>query len=377
MAEALPSVVVKEMLSKVLSLAADEVSLAWGFEDELKRLEGSLEMVQALLSDAAANRKTQLGYVGIWRKKLNDVAYDADAALDEFKYETLRQKVENRKRDKVRALFSPSRNALSFRLNMAHKIRNINESLDEIYKEGTRIGLIRLVGVTDATFEHSEIRLTHPYVDVSEVVGRDNDVSKIVDMLCSLDNEKHLSVMAIVGMGGQGKITLAQLVCKHDKVVRHFNEIIWACVSEDFEVTRLLNEMVQSLTGKSPQLSNVEGIIKNELGERLKGKRYMLVLDDVWNQDQDKWDCLRKALVGISGSSGSRIMVTTRSAQVASNMQASVTHSLRRLPDEDSWTMFKQRAFAEGGAVETSNLVGIGREIVKRCDGLPLAIKAL
>ncbi|KAM7465029.1 hypothetical protein LguiB_012591 [Lonicera macranthoides] len=99
MAEAILSIIGKQILSKVLSLAADEVSLAWGFKGELKRLEKRLEMVQALLSDATEN-KSQLKAVQIWLNNLNDVAYEADALLDEFTYETLRRKVENRQRDK-------------------------------------------------------------------------------------------------------------------------------------------------------------------------------------------------------------------------------------------------------------------------------------
>ena len=77
MAEALPGVVGKQMLSKVLSLAADEVSLAWGFKDELKRLEKSLEMVQALLSDAAENKRSQLKAVKLWLNNLNVVELNA------------------------------------------------------------------------------------------------------------------------------------------------------------------------------------------------------------------------------------------------------------------------------------------------------------
>ncbi|KAM7469265.1 hypothetical protein LguiA_007448 [Lonicera macranthoides] len=228
----------------------------------------------------------------------------------------------------------------------------------------------------DANVQHTQIWPTPPYEDVSYFVGRDGELSKIVAKICSTgENEKHFSVLAIVGMGGVGKTTLAQIICNHDKVVRHFDETIWIAVSKDFDVTRILNEMVQSLTGENPQLSIVDEIVKNELGGRLKGKRYLLVLDDIWIQDRDKWECLRKALLGIDGSRESKIMVTTRNDE--SLMQPSFICVLRLLSRAESWAIFKQRAFAKGRPTETQNMVDIGRNIVRSCGGLPLLIKAV
>ncbi|KAM7461479.1 hypothetical protein LguiA_029600 [Lonicera macranthoides] len=371
----LPLIIAKEMMSKLLSFTSDEEIMSQsllsslGFkEEELKRLQQTAEMVQALLFYVSAKKRIQWNEsVRTWLKKLNDVAYDADAVLEEFNYEILRRKVEiNRKIGEVCQQFPL-------------KITSINKSLDEIYKQGTQIGLVRLQGVKSlvANVQHTQIPPTYPYVDDSKVWGREAEVSEIVDQLFFRENDEDLSFMAIVGIGGLGKTTIAQLVCNHDKVVRHIDETIWITVSEDFDVIRILNEMVQSLTGKNPRLSNVDEIVKNELGGRLKGKRYLLVLDDVCNQDPDKWDCLRKTLLGIDTSGGSKIMVTTRSQHVASMVPHFSIYNLGRLSLKESWSMFKQRAFADGGATETQNMLDIGREIVKRCWGLPLATKAL
>ncbi|KAM7461049.1 hypothetical protein LguiA_029170 [Lonicera macranthoides] len=265
--ETLPWVIAKEMISKLLSFASDdeeeEIISSWGFKEELKLLHETAEMVQDLLFDATTKRGTPFNVIaGFWVEELNALAYEADAVLEEFNYQTLRLKLEiNPNMDELRQ---------QFRL----KITSINKSLDEIYKLGTRFGLIRLQGVKDALVEHTAIRLTYPYVDDSEVLGREGEVSFIVAILCSSgENEEHLSVLAIVGMGGVGKTTLARLVCNHDKVVRHFDEMVWITVSEDFDVTRILNDMIQSLTGKNPRLSNVNEIVKNELGRRLRGKK--------------------------------------------------------------------------------------------------------
>ena len=380
MAEIYLSVVAEGILSKVLSLAIEELSLVWGFKGLLERLTERIEMVRALLSDAE-KKPIGMDSLQFWLKKLEAVVYSADIVLDEFTYEVLRRKVEmkDRMKDKVTEFFSPSKNPLTFRWMMANKIRNISLLLDEIYKEAIapQIGLrIELINSNTANVDDlREIRQTHPYVDDSEVVGRDKDMSIIVEMLVDSSNEKDLSAISILGMPGQGKTTLAQMVYKNEMVVRNFDERIWVSVSNDFRVTRILNEMVQSLTRTNSQMSSMEAIVKR-LEDILKGKKYLLVLDDVWNEIPEKWDFMRKSLLGIGGSRGSQIMVTTRSDIVVSIVQPSLTHRLEGLSDEDSWALFKQKVFVDGGAIETPNLEDIGRDIVKRCGGVPLAIKA-
>ncbi|KAL3497602.1 hypothetical protein ACH5RR_040334 [Cinchona calisaya] len=109
---------------------------------------------------------------------------------------------------------------------MSHKIKTIMVSLEEAFNEANQIGLWA-VELTNKSSNPEKIRLTHPYVDNSKIVGRDDDISSVKRMLSSSDNKTDLPVIGIVGMGGQGKITLAQLVYKDDTVVRHFDERIW------------------------------------------------------------------------------------------------------------------------------------------------------
>ncbi|GMP55477.1 hypothetical protein CsSME_00020285 [Camellia sinensis var. sinensis] len=176
-----------------------------------------------------------------------------------------------------------------------------------------------------------------------------------------------------------GKRTLAQLVYNNEKVVKHFgDQRMWICASNDFIVPKLLNQMIQSLTGDKSDIDNIEGIVR-KLAAKLNGKKYLLVLDDVWNENQDKWECMRNSLVGIGGSKGSKIISTARSMHVVSTMRTSpsLTYHLNQLSENESWTMFWKRAFANGGPIETSNLVAIGRKMVEKCKGVPLAIESL
>nr|GLL36190.1 putative disease resistance protein RGA4 [Ipomoea trifida] len=365
------SVVAEGVLRKLFSLVAEELCALWGFKESLKNLAENLEMIQALMIDAE-NKQTDSRAVRLWLKKLTAVAFDADNVLDEFAYEILRIKALSE--NKVRDFFTLS-NPLLLRVQFGQKVKIIDRNLVKLYKESNDIGL-RVIEGLGRDSEAQLLRKTDPCVVESEVVGRASDAAKIVDMLISSDNERDLAVISIVGMPGLGKTTLAQLVYKNESVVRNFDYRMWVCVSDDFDVDRLLVEMVQSLTLTSFEVSNREAIVK-KLQQNLNGKKYLLVLDDIWNQDQGKWDSMRRCLMEIGGSRGSRIMITTRSEEVVTAMQSFLAHRLEVLPDEDGWTLFRQITFSSGGAEETPGLRAIGRRILQRCRGVPLAIKTL
>ncbi|CDP14721.1 unnamed protein product, partial [Coffea canephora] len=364
---------VSVILNKILPLAADEISRAWGVKKDLQKLAKKVEMMEALIFDAKCKQSTSKA-AQLWLKRLQSIARDAEIVLDDFGYEVLRHKVENRKRDKVRNFFSSS-NPISFRLEMANKIKNVSASLEEAYKEANQIGL-HPAQLPMASADHKVDRSTDPFVDESETVGREAEVSEVVSMLISSDCKKDLPVISIVGMGGQGKTTLAQLVLKNECVVKHFDKTIWVCVSDDFKVERLLNEMLESLEGKSAETTNTEALVRM-LQENLKGKSYLLVLDDIWNDDPLKWNDMRRRFSAIGGAPGSKILATTRSDEVASAMQTSGVHHLDILSDDHSWMLFEKLAFADGGATKTQDLVDIGRRILKKCGGVPLAIKVI
>ena len=139
MAEFVLSVVAEGILAKAMSLASDHIGSAWGFKEELRKLQVSLTKIQAVIHDAE-KRQVSDESVKIWLLQLKDVAYKADNVLDKFGYEILRRKVESQKRKKVRRFFSTS-NPIIFPFKMVNKIKSINQSLDEIKKDITLLGL--------------------------------------------------------------------------------------------------------------------------------------------------------------------------------------------------------------------------------------------
>ena len=145
---------------------------------------------------------------------------------------------------------------------MANKVKNIHESLKRIHDEANQYGLIK-AGPLNASPEMIPNREIDSSLDHLEVVGRENHVSEIVELLLNAPNQQ-LSVIPIVGMTGLGKTTLA-----------------------------------------------------NEL----EGKKYILVLDGVWNEDPVKWETLRSCLLDLNLNVGNSIIVTTRSEEVAEIME--------------------------------------------------------
>ncbi|KAK3007344.1 hypothetical protein RJ639_016828 [Escallonia herrerae] len=211
MAETLLIDAAKGILSKVLSLVANEASLAWGFKGELKRLAKRLNTIQDLLSDAESKQLT-LSAVKTWLKSLNAVAYDADTVLDEFSYELLRRQVAVRDRIeyKVRDLFSLSNNPLLFRLKMVHKIKAINLSLDDIFKEAKEIGL-KAVDVinSSAGAGRQEVLATHPGLELPNSIGKlkhlrylDISMTNVMTLPVSINKLYNLQTLRVTYLTG-------------------------------------------------------------------------------------------------------------------------------------------------------------------------------
>ncbi|XP_058206091.1 putative disease resistance protein RGA3 [Rhododendron vialii] len=379
--ESLVIVAVKGISEKVLPLAVEGPTLAWVFKEELGSLSKRFETAQILLNDTEKSQKMGTPTVQNWVKKLKVVTCEADDILDEYAYEVCRRKLEvqNRIRNKVRNFFSLS-NPLAFRLKMAYKVKNIHQSLDKLYKSANgELGLSPVKLTSSSSVEAPTVVQTHPYINESEIVGRGDDVTKVVEMLQSSESndQNYIPVTAVVGMGGLGKTSLAQLVFNNPDVVKSFSDHrMWICVSDNFRVEMILNQMELSLGGTKLDESNTQGMVQ-KLKEKLGGKRYFLVLDDVWNEIPEKWETLLSALIGISGDKGSRILVTTRNYKVVKALQNSSVYPLSELSPDDSWTMFCKRAFAAGGPRKTSYLEEVGKKIVERCGGVPLAVKAI
>ena len=385
-AEALLSASIEALFSKlgssdVLKFASQDHARA-----ELKKWETKLSDIREVLNDAEEKQITEQS-VKAWLGELRDLAYDMEDVLEEYGYEALRRKVMSEadrgttRTSKVRKFipsccttFTPVRN-----VKMGSKIRDITRRLEQISAQKAGLGLKCLDKVEMIARSSLERRpVTTSEVYLPRIKGRDADKKTIIEML--LKDEPagtNVSVVSIVAMGGMGKTTLARLVFDDtaEPIASHFAPKAWVCVSNEFDQVRVSKALLNSV---SSQRSSSEDFyeIQRELKKALAGKRFLIVLDDLWSDIYSKWDDLRSPL--FEGAPGSKILVTTRDHDVATWVGGHKNlYELKRLSEDDCWSVFQTHAFEYTNINEHRNLEKIGRSIVKQCGGLPLAAKAL
>ncbi|CAN1842344.1 Disease resistance protein RGA2 [Linum perenne] len=173
-------------------------------------------------------------------------------------------------------------------------------------------------------------------------------------------------------MGGLGKTTLAQLVFDDKQVHDFFAVKVWVYVSQSFDVKVILEKMLQSIT-REDRMSLELDVLQAQLREKITGKRFLFVLDDVWEENVHSWENLGKFLA--VGSPGSKVLVTTRSSEVA-KIGVVLPYFLEGLSPTKSWDLFVKKAF-NGKLAQNTYLEKIGREVLGKCHGVPLAISTV
>ncbi|KAL8048687.1 hypothetical protein ABFS82_07G082600 [Erythranthe guttata] len=329
-------------------------------------------MIQRFLNDAENNQITN-GTVKLWLHKLEGVAFDADNVLDELDYQHLSETVntQHKIKKKVRVFFP--RNIR--RLKMPRKIKDINKNLEEINKEARSYGLQMAVGGACAPIVGSgpSCRETDSFGNDPIFLGRENDVSEIVKMMTTPPKgDQVFSILPIVGMGGLGKTTVAREVFDHKDIKSHFAKRFWVHVSENFDLMILFRKILTSLTKTNVKLESKQDVLE-ELQTYLGAGRFLLVLDDVWNDSKGKWDDFINPLRKISSVTGNGIVVTTRNQSVASLVTTLPIHKLKELSEEQCWSIIKAKAFPKDNVPSEFELIGVS--IAKKCQGLPLAAR--
>ncbi|XP_074279469.1 putative disease resistance protein RGA3 isoform X2 [Silene latifolia] len=369
--------------------AIDEMKLVWGLNDELEKLRDKFSELQPFLKDVGnAKHPDQRNQVNTWLQKVKDAAYFADDIMDDYDYEMLRRKLEQNKRfmKQFRSFFT-RHNPVIFRVRMSHKVSDAIARFDDLERKAQSIGLKQVDITKDgiagawANDNGKSLNLSQARqlaaADATEFVGREDEMAKLLEIMCHPSSQEvNLSAIAIVGQGGLGKTTFARQLFESEKVHAHFQQRLWVSVPENFAILKILNDMVECVTSAKSNSPNIEASVKT-LQEKLKKKKYLLVLDDVWCTNQELWSSLKNELKRIKGLPGSLILITTRNFDVARRSQASYTHPLDGLSDAKGWSLLKQKVFMGQTSPNISILEEIGRRIVEKCKGVPLAIKAI
>ncbi|KAH0470565.1 hypothetical protein IEQ34_000288 [Dendrobium chrysotoxum] len=360
--------------------------------DDFQRIMRMLPRIEAVLDDAE-EREIQDRSVKLWLSELRLLAYDIDDVIDEYEYDVQAAQMEARAAEEsyhlgkrrrgddechdqdeqvegLNILSSSSSQVPAISDGMAEKLREIRERFDEIERDRKGLHLREDDGVR-RTVNAQNSQLTSSLVDESSIIGRESEKEKIVKLLLSgLQVSNKIIVIPVVGMGGVGKTTLAQLIYNDPRIHQYFDLRIWINVSEDFELLKLTKEIYRSITNKSCEedvgFDYLQDSIKKEL---MKFKRTFLVLDDVWNEKQCLWESLK---VPFHNAGIVNVLLTTRNKKVADVMRTMNYFPLGFLSKDEGWRLFKQNALCGD-----ENLMRIGQKIVNKCGGLPLAIKLL
>jgi len=339
----------------------------------LEKLQVTLNSINHVLEEAET-KQYQSSYVKKWLGDLKHVVYEADQLLDEIATYTPHKKLKvdsQPSTSKVFDFFS------SFTNPFESRIKELLEKLEFLAKQKDVLGLKQdICASNDGEVSWKALKRlpTTSLVDESSIYGRDGDKEEVTKFLLSdIDGGDRAPIISIVGLGGMGKTTLAQLVYNNNMIQKQFELKAWVYVSETFNVVGLTKAILRSFH------SSADGedlnLLQHQLQQRLTSKKYLLVLDDVWNGSAECWE--RLLLPFNNGSTGSKIVVTTRDKEVASIMKSTKLLNLRQLKKSECWSMFVRHAFHGTNASEYPNLESIGKKIVEKCGGLPLAVKAI
>ncbi|GKV07229.1 hypothetical protein SLEP1_g19027 [Rubroshorea leprosula] len=358
MADALVSAVLEKLTTIILEEARQKARLIEGAQEEIDKIRSNLESVHALLDDAE-ERETRDKSIKLWLHRLKEASIDMEDVLDEWNTALLKWKM-NKAQNSVSVLQKKVCHFIScfcsrpvVKLHgVAVQIKKINGRLDEIAKQKDRYSFVsREIRQPQIQPE----RETTSFTDGSVIYGRDEGWEVLARQLLH-------------------KSSTMMIKLRHT-LTRGFGR-----VSDLFDEARVARAIIIELEGQAHSsvfLLNslpLQSLLKR-ICDSLGGKKFFLVLDDVWTEDDESWDSLKQSFK--HGAPGSRILVTTRKDTVVEIMESSHVFRLEELSQEVCWSILSQIALINRDKKQCSDLNDIGWKIAKKCKGLPLAAKTL
>ncbi|KAL7163285.1 hypothetical protein ACSBR2_039391 [Camellia fascicularis] len=344
------------MISKACNLTADQIDHIDSFYRRLRFLAIILkdmeekQQQQHELNHEAKNLPMQIYYVICKTRQL----------IRSFDVEVPAQRDSNNNGD---SFFD-----ILFGVNIMEEIKTIEAKVVQFYDQINQIQLLQ--DFNDGV--HSSMSMSmenRTMVDEEITVGFQDEALTIKKLLAG--GKKQLQMISIVGMPGLGKTTLATKLYNDPYITHYFHIRAWTYASQLPRKTDMLLDILRSVnvvfTGEIENMTNEN--LGAELYKKLKGKRYLIVIDDLW--DIGAWVDLKTYFP--NDKNGSRVMFTSWLKELA--MYASPDchpHCLRFLTEEESWELLQRKVFQNESC--PPELIEIGKHIMKKCEGLPLAI---
>ncbi|XP_020681990.1 putative disease resistance protein RGA4 isoform X1 [Dendrobium catenatum] len=382
----------------------DQFRWQTGMKEELERLRQNHPKIQAVVFAAnEAQISDQNHPINKWIWQLRDAIDEAEDVLDELEYikhkEQLTKNTEETKKRKFTSfLFEIPRKILKIGERVIKRDPNLKrledavQKLDKVSADVTTF--LHLLDSAKQEQKEQEVdffkaRETGSLTTTNDLIGRGKDKESVVQWLKKLSNEHrdgNISLLSIVGHGGMGKTTLLQHVYEDEMTKEFFDLKMWVCVSNNFDVKKVIADMLSTLKKERPRLDESLDELQNSLRTEIMSKKFLLILDDIWEEDEKKQDISKweKVFAPLAyGKIGSGILITTRMDSVAMMIAKVIKKKteifrLKGLEEDQCLQLLNSHAFAD---VENPNdykrLRSIAGEIVKKLSGSPLAAKVI
>ncbi|KAM3245411.1 hypothetical protein ACQJBY_056636 [Aegilops geniculata] len=349
----------KPVLEKLATLMGGEFSKMKNVRKDVQFLSDELTSMKDLLENLALVDELD-PQTKRWRDKVREMSYDIENIIDDFG----RKFVEKNEKEGLAKKTVRFLKTFRARYQIGCQIEGIKKLVLETSDRHNRYKF-KTPPPNDVTIDP---RVAILQQDAASLVGLKVPTDELVDWLN--DKEMHLKVVSIVGFGGLGKTTLANEIYRQPEGV--FECRAFVPVTQKHNIPKLLRSLLSELGSEAGSLDCEVNVLVNKLKEYLQKKRYLIVIDDLW--EKLPWDIIKGAFP--DNGLGSRVITTTRIHDVA---KACCSHprdhilEMKPLSDEDSRRLFFNRIYNTEEACPRQ-FRGISTEILKKCDGMPLAI---
>ncbi|XP_044335825.1 disease resistance protein RGA2 [Triticum aestivum] len=365
----------KEVVQQIGSLVGGQIKLQQNFDKDLKEMKTTLESIEALFKDAEHTNTNNS--MRLWLDRLKNAMYGIADMIDDFEAGTEADPTRKFSIKKHLTVMMPCF-TIGPKFTMANKMKMMREELQGITDQYQKFMLVPGTNADEPNL--IQMRETSSTIEAS-VIGRTEEENKIwVSLAESIIEE--LIVLAIHGIGGLGKTTLAKMIYNNKTKFEDYIRV-WIYVSETFDLNKIGNSLISQLSENESPYTEKQ-MIHRSLAKLLANKKILIILDDLWVEDDSQLDSL---IAMLKVGTGSKVVViaTTRNEEIARKISAihSQTkistippHELASLTDEMCWTIIKQKSGFESRD-DKEQLKDIGEAIAVKCGGVALAAQSI